>query len=254
MKNRFLFLLIGITILFITTGCRPEKHYVTSMVNAYYAPIDLKLNSTENNLIVMSFGQGKVVSFATADKYTEAKKEYDELCEKHYDTSYDRKIVSTAGLIYHFAYPSVDFVSLNITSDSDFNSIPAGSSLGDIIRFHSLSVNKYILSGYSEGYNWNESDYDYVILETYLNKNSYVRINKEFKKRNNSPFHPVIKMVSDLEPEEMILLGDGYIFYATFAILEFTEIPVLNKNHNITITLTSDEGVEYTSTINLIFN
>ena len=247
--KKILFLLIGLATLVLAVKCTPER-YVTSLVNAYYVPTDLKLNSTGNNLIVMSFEKGEVISPNTVN--SESKKEYDELCEKHYDTSYNRKIVTAGGIFYPFAYTSVDFVSLNVTSDSDFNSIPAGGSLGDIIRFHSLSVNKYILSEYSKGYNWNDSDY--AILETYLNGNDRVRINKEFKKRNNSPFHPIVKMVSDLEPEEMILLGDGNMFLARLAILEFTEIPSLNKEHNITITLTSDEGVEYTSMINLVFN
>ena len=112
--------------------------------------------------------------------------------------------------------------------------------------FYSASPKKYIDSGYKETYNWD----DYV-GEKYWSESSYPGDYTWGVTKDKSPYHPVTKTVSDLTSEDMMLLGDGS--GRILAILKFTHFPTANKGHNITVTLTTDEGETFSATINMVF-
>ncbi len=128
------------------------------------------------------------------------KTEYGRLCEKHNDMSYNRKFEE----VYPGQVPrhmDTDFTAVEITSDADWDATrPAGSSLADITMFHSVSPKKYIDSGYKDKFDWKKGDY-YPLIEKYFGGYQSGSI-----AQGKNGYHPFSKPVSQLKPEDMVLL------------------------------------------------
>lgn len=150
------------------------------------------------------------------------KESYDALCEKHNDMTFLRETVTWGPSGPREVYLlGVDFLSIDITSDSDFDDEhPAGSSLGDIVKLNSYSLKPYIDSGY------------------------------KLLAPNGTVYHPVYEFVSELTPEQLILLGQrDYI-----GSLRFETQPTLSKTHKFTVTMIADDGREFTASIDMEFD
>ncbi|MDR2894509.1 MAG: hypothetical protein LBU97_03505 [Alistipes sp.] len=110
----------------------------------------------------------------------------------------------------------VDFISVEVVSDAHFDEThPVGESLGNVVMFKSGSCKPYIDRGY--------------MGEKYI---------------------PIEMPVSELEPENLILLGNQF---NDIALLEFDREPTLSKMHNITVTMTADDGRVFSDTIEVVF-
>ena len=85
--------------------------------------------------------------------YRPGDEKYRDLCRKHGDVGYNRKIAYLSGR--DVVYNASDLLSVKVYSDRDFDAEhPAGSSLADIVRFLSCSPKEYIASGYKSLYRY----------------------------------------------------------------------------------------------------
>lgn len=80
--------------------------------------------------------------------------EYDEyirICRKHNDTNYVRRVRwIEPELFMGYTYLDVDPVAIDVVSDADFDELhSAGTSLGDLFYFNSLTPYPFIKNGYS---------------------------------------------------------------------------------------------------------
>ena len=55
-----------------------------------------------------------------------------------------------------------DFIKIDVTSDRDFNNIPAGASLATKVRLIAVSPKKWLMSGGARTYSWDQMPSDYT--------------------------------------------------------------------------------------------
>lgn len=251
MKRKLLIsLLVSLAIGIALVSCfGPKKIYLRSMVTTYYRPGELHIEKLPDNMMAVRF-----TDVSLTGSYDYSPVIYDRLCQKHGDMSYEREITFPLHrAVPPYQFMSIDLLSIEIISDTDWGGeYPAGSSLNDLVKFHSLSPVKYIRSGYTSLYDWRmQINYNYAIIEKYFKNQHYYNATD-----GKTEYHYIGKKVSDLKPEDMMLLGNGEIGYeydTTLAVLEFTSLPVENKAHNITVTITTDEAGIFSDTIQMVF-
>ena len=165
---------------------------------------------------------------------------YDSLCDKYGDTEYNEKVY----YLVTFEEPSrnaSDLLSVKVYSDRDFDAEhPAGSSLADIIRFLSCSPKEYIASGYKSLYRYDPELVSPGFRSTW--GYYYGRPDKE-----KSEYYPVDKMLCDIVPEDLMLLGPDVAYnpqraHMKFFSLFFEKLPVVKDSHVITVEVTTDDG------------
>ena len=183
---------------------------------------------------------------------------YDEWCQKHGDMSYNRKEEYKIGDTPPHEFVAADYTAIEIVSDTDWDTEhPAGTSLADIAMFYSASPIRYIQSGYSREYDWSDTPMPGYVYK-HMQNWTHLRLRDGIYK-GKTPFYPVKKLASELKPEDMVLLGSGDLMYGSrggrtpIGFLEFTTRPTKNKTHNITVTLTTDEGEVFSDTIQMVF-
>lgn len=238
-----------------TYGCdlaKPVKcqHFV--LTYDYVEDIILKYNVYGKGEIFVFpyFGQNgdKCCDFLSkGDSY----KQYIALCEKHNDMSYDHTVsVISGGDFGGPAYAKCDFTHLAVTSDKDFDaSHPKGQSLNDIVRFIAFSPNKFIQSGYKKKYDYTK---DNSLSNIFRQIVSIGIVSNSKLYESPQPYHPIDKLVSELEEEDLILLG--YEVCSPIFCLSFEKEPEMgNETHNITITLDTDDGRTFTKSIPVEF-
>jgi hypothetical protein len=127
---------------------------------------------------------------------------------------------------YDICSVGIDFKSVEVISDSDFDDQhSAGSSLGDIVLFKAKSFYPYIIGGYQP-------------------KNCLY----------DEKLRPIERVVSDLIEEDLIMLAFGGTqipdgVHDTTVNILFTTSPILSKTHNITVTMTADDGRVFEDTV-----
>jgi hypothetical protein len=139
---------------------------------------------------------------------------------------------------------------INITSAQDFDEDhKSGESWNDMTNILSLSCYPYINSNYTEKYPWTQEEWDeYYFLETGGLSNPYVYA-KESQCKYYSPFY---KNLADIEDGELKGIA-GQRFFSQYhsyyfsirmpiAFLVFTKTPTLAQTHDISITITLNDG------------
>jgi hypothetical protein len=219
--------LIFFSSLLLLSGCRLEgnvkKVFLRSYVREYYKPAGITLSARpDGNGMKFYFGFGKYVCRYSDEG--DKKAVYDALCEKNGDMTFNRTVwVGSPHPI--ILYMSTTFVSVDVVSNADFDEQhPAGTSLADIIMLDSTTAKPYIDSGYVE---------------------------YEYDKEHRYPYYFIHKMLSEVIPYDLILLGDGRgIADGNFV---FESLPTMSKEHTFTITFTDDEGSKMSSSIEMTF-
>ncbi|MBO5661074.1 MAG: hypothetical protein J6R93_01165 [Tidjanibacter sp.] len=127
-------------------------HYSDAFIAVYYCG-DLKLNPNNPNFIGFDWFAGDEYAY---DSKGENKERYKELCVKHNDTNYDRRAIKpedAGGIRGDARYRRVfghDFVEIDVISDRDFDDAhPAGTSLGDVVKYGGKSYWEYVKRGYT---------------------------------------------------------------------------------------------------------
>lgn len=121
-----------------------------------------------------------------------------------------------------------DFVSLEVTSDQDFDAQhPAGTSLLDVLHFGTNTPYRVLRNNYQ----W-KFDTDVLIVDI----TEGVDVPEAFPFRKKQLFN-TYKCGKDVRPEDMTILG--------FHVLSFDKLPDPVGPRNIQIRMTADDGTVY---------
>ena len=169
----------------------------------------------------------KEVSFAPALRIIELKFNVTEAEKETYQTKYDDHHYNETANPGQYTALVNEFDGISITSDQDFNGIPAGGELGEKFWLIAESPYKWLKSGSLVTYDWNNplpsAPIDENMIRSYLqNKVPY--------------FYPVVVNVSKLKKEDLLLLDNSCVA------LVAGETPAI-KEHKLTITFHEGERV-----------
>jgi hypothetical protein len=234
MKRRgILFLLVLIT---TVSSCDVvQRHKFRSYITSYYdyQQIVLKISDSGNIAFV-----GSGAWLCGWDSKGREKVIYDSLCVLHNDMSYNKKRSYIAGPDWGYNFKG-DIISIDVVSNADFDAQhPANSSLNDVIRFLSISLYPYIISGYKNTFDW----------ERNLPENFRCEESLRNQHDEASCYHPIDKKLSELTREDLILVDvNRYVFLA------FERQPDMSKEHELTVTLKISDGRTFTPSIKKVF-
>lgn len=206
-------------------GYTPHEYTYTSYVYKYTCPDTMCLRQDRNaqNSIAVCFN-GKSIK-------RENSKLYDVIGKKHNDMTYN-KIEHRNDPAFPHYYLAVDFVSINVISDRDFDEThPAGTSLNDLVRFTAYSPYNYIQRGYQgePEQEWinkllSECTANDFLMTTYDNDGySYYEIDVE----------------------------NGYKSLFGACSLQFVQVPTLALQHNITVNILDDAHKTHRAVIDM---
>jgi hypothetical protein len=140
---------------------------------------------------------------------------FKQLCEKYNDTWYNQAILAP----WAYEASADEFTAIEVVSDLDWDADhPAGTSLADIITFLGSSPYRFIQSGYADVYDWANAPDEYLMLDLGYGPGSW----------------PIEKRLTELTREDLTLLDTKFI-------LRFDTMPTLEQEHNLTLTMLSDE-------------
>ena len=192
----------------IIAGCGwvpPWTYYTAESFIAYYLAGDIKVHTQGTNRVRLYWGFTQEYSY---NSWGEEKYVYEELCVKHNDLEYDKRVpdpkaLETGDGTYRMVYWK-DFVAIDVVSDRDFDTEHlAGSSLGDIVEYGGWSYWEYI-------------------------KNNYTGREENY----------ISGYVNDLPEDGLCLVKELFLY--------FNEVPeAAVGEHNLTITITADDGTVY---------
>lgn len=253
LKNKYKSLcFIAIVALGFLFACDPMYTWTKcpSYVVCYVDQADLHLSliSSSANCIVVNPGIDLSES-GGLHSIGDRKEKYNYLCQKHHDLSYNG-YRSIGGSLDHTSvtYGDCDFLEITVTSDKDFDAAhPIGANLSDIVRFMSWSPYKYILSGYSSYYHYDNTDVSEAfdtLMRIYINE-------KYFDNATEATCYPVDKLIKDLTTEDLILLGHDDPFL--LGLLYFEKTPDVEGEYNITVSMKKDDGTVLSETIAMTF-
>ena len=252
LKNKTAALLSGLFALLCLLGCAPvyRLQMCPSFVVCYHNLRSIKTEVPEpesglSNLIKLCHGSDlpRVVYALTSEGAD--KEEYDRLCRKHNDLGYNQYRSFAKELPFESVnYIDKDFLSIEVFSDTDYDAAhPAGSNLADLVRFMSWSPVKFINSGYSLYYQYNPADLS--LSPVFHACMSYYHL--FYTKEWHRELHPIDKMVSELTPDDLILLGTNSS--SSIGYLYFEVSPTVPGEHGITIRMTCDTGEVFETTV-----
>jgi hypothetical protein len=239
-------IILSLVVIFGSSGCDVvQTHKFRSYITGYsdYQRFDLQLSDGNNIAIVGSEG----VWLCEWDSKDAKKKMYDSLCVLHNDMSYNKKRDYIAGPNWGVNYKG-DFTSIDMVSNADFDEQhPANSSLNDIVRFMSISLYPYILSGYKDTFDWERNLPENFKCEK--------RLSEQANNHEASCYHPVDKRLSEIILSDLVLV-DLMSFYKTGALigfLVFEKQPTIAKEHELTVTIKVSDGRVFTPSITKVF-
>lgn len=177
-----------------------SNHYISSFTIA--ESLTMK-QDTNNALVVNLYLDGE--KFHGGDIY-------ETFCNEFGDTTYNREVAQDPSVVMSY---SNRFDSLDIISNSDFNDIKAGETLTEKVIYRSATAKPFIDSEYLIGGEWTQevlNELEFVGTEYWPDLG----------------FHPVIKKLSDLTSDELLLPAFGFMS------LRFMESPTI-KEHTLTV-------------------
>lgn len=234
MKSITIHLSICLTLLSVFCSCSSgpfeegDSIYTTHFIQSVTCAENLECRAVPgSNIITLSF-TGRSLERIGHGSYEEF------LCSAG-DTSYNRTVVQDPSVTSVY---SNSFVSIDIVSSEPFNGIPSGASLSGQVVFRSATARPYIESAYSQGGDWTEP-----VMSGYVESDGTPI---EFYDSRMYDFHPVIKPLSSLTPEDLSLL------WSHSTVLEFTSVPEI-LSHVFTVTVRDSSGVLLQSEVPFTF-
>ncbi len=251
MRKKCYLLLFSLIVCFISCRQQPNEPLIdgganwdyTAYVFSYHFPKSMYLSRSIPNVWDTDkhlYGKyGFMVMFT--DDYdqmlsqwsTDAEKaDFDSLCLKHNDTSYNKRIQYLMPSPPH-KYLGFDLLSIQVISDSDFDEQhPAGELLNDIVQFVAYSPMSFIQNGYQ--YSASED-------------NVTARLKEEQKL--------ISKPLNQCTTEDFVLiLGEAdntlYLYDALpCCYLTIDKVPTLAQQHVFTVTVVDDSGKKWDASI-----
>ena len=191
-----------------------SEHIVSQFLNV--SSIELRYNEYEENNGLFYIGSNG--DYADNETRERLWKEYDDY---HYNKIRVEPLLVSMN----------DFIKIDVTSDRDFNNIPAGASLATKVRLIAVSPKKWLMSGGARTYSWDQMPSDYTKFG-----NRHFQIPEVF---------PVNGLLSEITPEDLkLLIVHNICFY-------FIETPAI-KEHKITVTFYEKEK-SISSSVKYIF-
>jgi len=250
-----------IRVIVIITGMALSAHacndsiyevFTRSMVTDYGIPEEMVVDKTfQRNLLEVQFYTSGIMNKTTRTS------DYDSWCRKHGDMSYNREIeIHKSYEVYPHEFIAVDYASIEVTCDTEWGeNHPAGSSLGDIVTLYAVSPIKYIRSGYTQTYDWDAGEHPKYFVQ-YMGNSALPYRYHGTVAAGVTPFHPVIKRLDRLTPEDMELLGTGNLSdrgdgRTMSFLLEFDTRSLPGQHRTITVTVNTDEGKTFSASIEL---
>lgn len=221
MKKLFLSLFVCVATLF---GCNKvvEEPLGDSIYSTHYISSFCDANEI---FIVQDSDNGNVFRIypSYADSFRGDK--YEDLCQQFGDMTYNRLVPQDPTVTICYANL---FTSIDIISSADFGDIKAGESLSDIVMFRGASAKTYIDNGYLF-----PSAREYLCAEQKMMEELGNRP-WSFTHSLHGGFYPCVKRLSELTPEDLILLS------CNFMSIRFMEVPEI-KEHTLTIIFRTED-------------
>ena len=222
------------------SGC--DKYQMTkcpSYVVCYISLEDISLRTvpSSSNCFIIHHGKDYPQKEYGLHSSGTDKEQYDQLCLKHNDLAYNRyrsilKDMDSESVTYN----DLDFTSISVTADRDIDEAhPAGTDLGDIVRFMSWSPCRYIQSGYSKYYHYDRSD----VSEAFDTMMPVYFDDKWFDNETDAACYPVDKLVKDLTADDLVLLGHDSP--GLIGMLYFEKMPDADR-FSIAVSIGTDDG------------
>ncbi|GEM_PF-1734856 len=250
-------LLSSLFLLYACTPRRVEKAITLtfrSFVGRYaFVGEDLFLESPVERAITL---KGRIIGSSVYDDKREDKiRIYDSLCLKNGDMSYNRSVSGMPKPLGIVA-SGVNFIKTDITCTRDFSAgLPAGSSLAGIVRFMSSSLYPFIKSGYTKTY-----DYTQELPEPYKSLGQkyvhlYFEEYSQFRplSKTEAPLFPINKIATELNKEDLTLVGLWESGVGNIGTLYFEELPETSGEYEIVVKLYGDDGKTYSGSIVMNF-
>lgn len=269
MKKRiYSSVLLALAITLALVSCKPTTtsrtvrsfgtcYYLVDTITAVVAPnndINIKALSVYGRNELM--GNTHIATIEYCDSANNVKR-YDNLCNLHEDMSWNYQMEGPypascfplqTWSIQHNNFIALDITSIEVTSNNDFDDRhPANSSLNDIITFTGISVEPFIASNYTKEFEWTPYlEQDTTILRLYneivLEERTASWENFDREKRT----HLIQKNLTSLNEKEMKMMGGDpkTTKPITMGVLRFNSLPSLNAQHQLTITITYQDGSE----------
>lgn len=210
--------LIILATLFIAgcVGTLPWDYtYYRSFISIYFGGEPCVVNGREGTPFMRVGFTGEHYRY---DSTGEKKEIYDELCRKNQDMGYNRRGLKPEAVPDPSSFSTAafwkNFVAIDVVSDRDFDADhPAGTSLGDVMMYEYYGFWKYVQNNYYIS----PDDEERVPIRYSTYENGYI----------NSIPAGGLRLISELN-------------------LYMTEVPASAEGeHNLTITILTDDGVEY---------
>lgn len=221
------YLLISLCLCMLS-GCHvPEQEDDNGDVIKSESLIELYILATSTNPIRIPFTEGAPIGKGeqgiTLNNSEAERVPLMEMRQRYDDTHYN----SYKRMGYYVVYAN-DFIAMDLVSDTDFNGIKAGESLGGIVRLHSLSPYRWLISGSKVTFDWTL----FNDVTFWPNNTSALPIKQLF---------PVNSYLKDLSPNDLKLLMVNHTF------LYFEELPTIKK-HTLTLTFYEADSAISSST------
>lgn len=222
-----------------------------SYVSSYNNLRSIRLEETPSHPGCISIMCGNDRPYVNFNMFSTGKDldEYDRLCHKHNDLSYNKyRSFHASNASEGAVYNDKDFESIEVFSDKDFDELhPAGASLADIVRFVSWSPSRYIGSGYSEFYHYDPS----FLSGTFQSVMRTYCTGETFSPQTDATCYPIDKMLVGLNPDDLILLGQDSPWL--IGVLCFEARPSESERYKITVRMTTDSGAVFEESCTKIF-
>jgi hypothetical protein len=252
------------------------RYDIPHFIDGYFSYSDVELFETSSkNIVVMPvelnylcgwFVLDKKIAFDTIpggvynaelyDSLFNATKDmYDSLSKVNNDTGYNGcKLVSNPVISedpIHLGFTS-NILSIDVKSEQNFDEQhDAARVLNDLVKIISLSPYPYINSNYTSEYKWHKAEFENFILMQDISFWSPFIYRWADEENEPNPlwyryYYPINKLLSEVTASELKgIFVQQFAFPPTvppICYLVFTQSPTLEKTHDLTVTITLDDG------------
>lgn len=200
----------------LLTGCDMVHYYFSSSyVLGYMEVSGIELKQEGEAIAILPDAVSGRVSVQSEG---EEREQYDAICAKHGDVTYNRNVGLVSDIITEWGLHP-DIASVTVTSDKDFDAAhPAGTPLNDCAELTYRSAYDYVSSGYDQSFLTNDTPKEKT------------------------------------EPLTEVSAGELSLMLEDYGLLTFTSSPETKGAHRISVTLNTADGRSFSASMDYEFN